>query len=138
MVSLCKLQSLHTLNVSDTDFDHLGLETIVQYLPLLESLDISSTRVDDITPLKKCKDRLKTLTMYNLQITSCGNLISVLQELNELRHLDISEERILSQPFEKMEVTWLLKAVSGMPHLVSLDISGVDRKFNVIQMLKCK
>lgn len=121
-MALNKLQSLQTLNVSDTELNRHGLETIVKDLPLLENLDISCTRVDDISPLKKCKDRLKVLNMYNVHITGCGNLISVLREMHELRHLDISGERL--HAFEKLEITCLLKDVNCMPHLISLDISG--------------
>ncbi|XP_012283903.1 protein zyg-11 homolog B [Orussus abietinus] len=129
VVALSKLRALQTLNVSGTEFNRHGLEIVVEDLPLLENLDISCTRVDDITPLKKCKDRLKTLTMFNLKI-ACANSMSVLLELNELRILDISDERD-SYAFEmfapvRSKITDLLKAAHCMPHLFSLDISGKD------------
>lgn len=129
-LALSKLRALHTLNVSGTEFNRHGLEIVVEDLPLLENLDISCTRVDDITPLKKCKDRLKSLSMYNLKISGYGNLKSVLLELNELRNLDISDERD-SYTFEmfapvRSKVTDLLRAIHCMPHLASLDISGKD------------
>ncbi|XP_015602670.1 protein zyg-11 homolog B isoform X3 [Cephus cinctus] len=128
VVALNKLRALQTLNVSGTEFNRHGLEIVVEDLPLLENLDISCTRVDDITPLRKCKDRLKSLSMYNLKISGCGNLISVLLELNELRSLDISDEKD-SYAFEmfapvRSKITDLLRAVNCMPHLASLDISG--------------
>lgn len=128
VVTLSKLRALHTLNVSGTEFNKHGLDIVVEDLPLLESLDISCTRVDDITPLRKCKDRLKTLNMYNLKISGCGNLISVLLELNELRHLDISDEKD-AHAFEvfapaRPKITDFLKAVHCMPHLTTLDLSG--------------
>ena len=127
-LALSKLRGLHTLNVSGTEFNKHGLEIVVEDLPYLESLDISCTRVDDITPLKKCKHRLKTLSMYNLKISGYGNLKSVLVELNELRNLDISDERD-SYTFDmfapaRSKITDLLKTVKCMPHLISLDISG--------------
>ncbi|KAF7993187.1 hypothetical protein HCN44_006247 [Aphidius gifuensis] len=129
-LALSKLRALHTLNVSGTEFNRHGLEIVVEDLPFLENLDISCTRVDDITPLKKCKDRLKSLSMYNLKISGYGNLKSVLLELNELRNLDISDERD-SYTFEmfapvRSKVTDLLRAIHCMPHLASLDISGKD------------
>ena len=128
LVALSNLRALQTLNVSGTEFNRHGLDIVVEDLPLLESLDISCTQVDDITPLKKCKDRLKTLIMYNVKISACGNVISVLLKLNELRNLDISDDRD-SYVFEmfapvRSKITDLLKAVHCMPHLISLDISG--------------
>ncbi|XP_034180534.1 protein zyg-11 homolog B isoform X1 [Osmia lignaria lignaria] len=129
VVTLSKLRALHTLNVSETEFNKHGLEIVVEDLPLLESLDISCTKVDDITPLKKCKNRLKTLNMYNLKINESANLISVLLELNELRNLDISDERDMHALNSvlgpaKPKITDFLKAVHCMPYLTSLDLSG--------------
>lgn len=130
VVTLSKLRALHTLNVSGTEFNKHGLDIVVEDLPLLESLDISCTRVDDITPLRKCKDRLKTLNMYNLKISGCGNLIPVLLELNELRHLDISDEKD-THAFEvfapaRPKITDFLRTLDCMPHLTTLDLSGKD------------
>ncbi|XP_066589972.1 protein zyg-11 homolog B-like [Prorops nasuta] len=130
VVALSKLRSLHTLNVSGTEFNRHGLEIVVEDLPLLENLDISCTKVDDITPLKKCKDRLKTLTMYNLKIGENENFISVLLELNQIRNLDISDEKY-THAFEmfaptKPKIADFLKAVETMPYLIYLDLSGKD------------
>ncbi|CAK9803538.1 Protein zyg-11 homolog B [Anthophora plagiata] len=129
IVTLSKLRALHTLNVSGTEFNKHGLEIVVEDLPLLESLDISCTKVDDITPLKKCKNRLKTLNMYNLKIDESANLISVLLELNELRNLDISDEKNMHALNSvlgpaKPKITDFLKAVHCMPYLTNLDLSG--------------
>ncbi|XP_043479584.1 protein zyg-11 homolog B-like [Leptopilina heterotoma] len=130
LVALSNLRALKTLNVSGTEFNRHGLDIVVEDLPLLESLDISCTQVDDITPLRKCKDRLKTLIMYNVKISTCGHVVSVLLILNELRNLDISDDRD-SYVFEmfapvRSKITDFLKAVHCMPHLTSLDISGKD------------
>ncbi|CAG5084820.1 Similar to Zyg11b: Protein zyg-11 homolog B (Mus musculus) [Cotesia congregata] len=129
-MALSKLRALHTLNVSGTEFNKHGLEIIVEDLPLLESLDISDTRVDDITPLKRCKNRLKSLAMYKLRITGYGNLKTVFSELDSLRNLDISDEQD-SNSFEmfapiRSKITDLLRAVNCMPYLTRLDISGKD------------
>jgi len=69
VVALSKLRSLQSLNVSGTEFNRHGLEIVAEDLPQLECLDISNTGVDDITPLRKCRDRLKSLTMYNLKVS---------------------------------------------------------------------
>ncbi|XP_017762696.1 PREDICTED: protein zyg-11 homolog B-like [Eufriesea mexicana] len=129
VTTLCKLRSLHTLDVSGTEFNKHGLEIVVEDLPLLESLDISCTKIGDIEPLTKCKNRLKTLHMYNLKINEEADIISVLLELNELRNLDISDEKhthalncVLKS--EKPKITDFLKAVHCMPYLTSLDLSG--------------
>ncbi|XP_018375789.1 PREDICTED: protein zyg-11 homolog B-like isoform X3 [Trachymyrmex cornetzi] len=65
IATLNKLKALHTLNVSGTEFNKHGLDIVVEDLPLLESLDISCTRVDDITPLKKCKDDINPKDLKN-------------------------------------------------------------------------
>ena len=70
VIGLSKLRSLRTLNVAETEMNKHGLEILIEDLPLLENLDISSTLVDDLSPLKKCKDRLKSLSMYNLKVSS--------------------------------------------------------------------
>ncbi|KAG7188107.1 hypothetical protein KM043_015956 [Ampulex compressa] len=130
VVTLSKLRALHTLNVSGTEFNKHGLDIVVEDLPLLENLDISSTRVDDIRPLKKCKHRLRILKMYNLKIHRSDNLITVLLELNELRNLDISDERDAHalEVFAptRPKITNFLKALYCMPYLTSLDLSGKD------------
>ncbi|XP_076242174.1 protein zyg-11 homolog B isoform X3 [Calliopsis andreniformis] len=95
VVTLSKLRALHTLNVSGTEFNKHGLEIVVEDLPLLESLDISSTKVDDITPLKKYISDEKDLHALN----------SVLGPA-------------------KPKITDFLKAVRCMPYLASLDLSG--------------
>ncbi|XP_015429427.1 PREDICTED: protein zyg-11 homolog [Dufourea novaeangliae] len=129
VVTLSKLRALNTLNVSGTEFNKHGLEIVVEDLPLLENLDISCTKVDDITPLKKCKNRLKTLNMYNLKINESANLISVLLKLNKLRNLDISDEKDMHAVNSvlgpaKPKITDFLKAVHCMPYLTNLDLSG--------------
>ncbi|XP_076622675.1 protein zyg-11 homolog B isoform X2 [Colletes latitarsis] len=128
VVTLSKLRALSTLNVSGTEFNKHGLEIVVEDLPLLESLDISCTNVDDVTPLKKCKNRLKSLSMYNLKINESSNLISVLLELNELRNLDISDEKDMYSLNSvlgpaKPKIGDFLKAVHCMPYLSNLDLS---------------
>ncbi|XP_043248975.1 protein zyg-11 homolog B-like isoform X1 [Colletes gigas] len=128
VVTLSKLRALSTLNVSGTEFNKHGLEIVVEDLPLLESLDISCTSVDDLTPLKKCKNRLKSLSMYNLKINESSKLISVLLELNELRNLDISDERDMHSRYYVLgpvrpKIGEFLKAVHCMPYLSNLDLS---------------
>ena len=130
VVSLSKLKNLQSLNVSNTEFNRHGLEIIVEDLPALEVLDISRTPIDDLTPLKKCKKRLKYLSMYNLRASHKEDLVSVLSELFSLRYLDVSDDYSI-QPFgsfepTKFKVEDLLSQTECMPHLASLDMSGKE------------
>ncbi len=130
VISLSKLGNLQSLNVSNTEFNQHGLEVIAQDLPLLESLDISRTPVSDLSPLRKCKERLKFLSLFNLSSSHSDDFVSVLCELEQLRHLDVSDE-FFTQPLvtmqpTKLNVCELLEQVDALPHLTSLDISGKD------------
>ena len=59
---------IQTLNVSRTEFSKNSLELVVDDLPNLESLNISCTHVTDISALKKCKDKLKSLSMSGIKV----------------------------------------------------------------------
>ena len=131
VVGLAKLRSLRSLDVSHTDINHNGLEIIIEDLPLLQSLNISATRVKDLAPLRKCKNRIKSLSMYNLKSVSGGNeeFIPILCEMNQLVKLDISEDRetpvdVLST--SQNSTVGILKRPDLFPYLKYLDISGKD------------
>lgn len=135
VVGLAKLRNLKHLDVSHTDINHHGLEIIVEDLPNLVSLNISSTRVRDLLPLRKCKTRLRYLSMYNLRPGSSGehhprsDFNSVLLELNLLIKLDISDDR--DSPVDNLNrgshsVGPLLKRPDLLPDLRYLDISGKE------------
>ncbi|KAM7287261.1 protein zyg-11 homolog B [Ixodes scapularis] len=129
VVALSKLRSLTTLNVSNTEFNRHGLDIVATDLPLLEVLDISATRIKDISPLVRCRDRLKSLSMYNLKSLSCEEVVPVLCQLQNLHHLDVSDDH--DHPLDLLhplrhDVSWLLKDPDRFPHLVSLDLSGKD------------
>lgn len=64
------------MNVSHTDFNTHGLDIVCDDLPHIESLDISCTSVDDISPLRRCKDRLKSLKLYNLKVSPFFSMTS--------------------------------------------------------------
>ncbi len=131
MVGLAKLQSLQVLDVSHTEFNHHGLEIVVEDLPCLRCLNISATRVRDLTPLRKCKDRLRSLSMYNLRSSSggCEEFVPILTELNLLIYLDISDDR--DNPLDMLTplqdcTTQILKQPQCFTRLTSLDLSGKD------------
>lgn len=130
VVSLSKLRNLQSLNVSDTEFNKHGLEIIVEDLPSLENLDISRTPIDDLSPLRKCKKRLKYLSMYYLRASHKEDLVEILCELTNLRHLDVSED-CSAQPFStigtvKFKIDELLGRRGALPYLTSFDMSGKE------------
>ena len=140
MVSLSKLKSLQTLNVSNTEFNKHGLEIVASDLPALENLDISGTPVNDLSPLKKCKGRLKSLAMYNLRASDTEDVVPVLCELHNLRHLDVSDDTSTMNTFPnpgyvKFCVADLLSKTRCLPNLTSLDISGKDGV--TYELLRC-
>lgn len=128
VVGLSKLKNLQTLNVSYTDFNTHALEIVIQDLPSLESLDISNTSVHDISALKPTKRRLKYLSMYNVKAAQGEEFVSVISEMENLRHLDISEDGTVSSALADLgrhrDILDLLCCEDALPRLESLDISG--------------
>lgn len=130
IVSLTKLRNLQSLNVSNTEFNRHGLDIIAEDLPNLEKLDISGTLINDISPLRKLKDRLRSLSMYNLRASHTEEVVPVLCELTKLCQLDVSDDMSM-QPFVnfqpvKFRIRDLLMRESDLPELRSLDISGKE------------
>lgn len=125
---LSKLPALTSLNVSGTEFNKQSLEIIMTELGQLEQLDMSKTKVTDISSLVKAKDRLKSLSMAELGLSERAS--EVLVQLDQLRHLDISDnhdERLLESLIlnsSKFKVAHVLCHYDSLPNLVSLDISG--------------
>merc|ERR1719193_1549766 len=134
VVALAKLRNLQVLNVSNTEFSKASLDLVVEDLPLLETLDISQTKVNDITPLRKCKDRLKSLSLYGCKLpaSTSDSVVSVLGDLTELVHLDISDDKDDHPPFDilapgaKFKISTLLQKINTLPNLHSFDISGKE------------
>jgi hypothetical protein len=131
VMALSKLHNLTSLNVSGSEFNKTSLEMVIEDLPFLDTLDISNTKVTEITALKKAKNRLKYLAMYGLKLpgnnTASELTINVLIELDQLRHLDVSDDND-PHPFEeiagRIRVSDFLVHNTALPHLNSLDISG--------------
>ena len=104
VVALSKLRNLTSLNVSGTEFNKTSLDMIMDDLPLLENLDISNTKVRDISALVKAKDGLKRLSIAELRLQgSSSSHIEVLVQLGELMHLDISDsDKTDNHPFQAL------------------------------------
>lgn len=126
------LRGLRTLKLAHTDLSDAALADVCS-LPHLESLDISSSGVSDLTPLLDCKNTLRYLTAHRLRRldTPPSGLMFVLRQLGALRHLDLSDD--LAEGDGGGEdvneaVRQLLEAGPDvLPSLVSLDISGQKR-----------
>ncbi|GAB6022081.1 hypothetical protein CHUAL_006224 [Chamberlinius hualienensis] len=134
-IPLAKMKCLRSINVSGTDFNQHCLDIITGELPLVESLDISSTKVTDLRPLLRLSKRLVRLNLYNLQHCSCEELATVLSQLKLLRQLDISDDDQNSafQVFSpaRFKIKRLITPVGCdvaivFPNLEYLDISGKD------------
>ena len=127
IVSLCALRNLHSLDVSQTNFNENMLKIIVDDLPLLESIDISSTQVRDVTSLSQCRSRLRRLLMYNVRLSDSSS-VDVLRSLSALRVLDISHDLnpYTSHQMSSITAESILLEGSEFHDLVSLDISGTQ------------
>ncbi|XP_017830240.2 protein zyg-11 homolog A isoform X11 [Callithrix jacchus] len=116
-----QLTGLCVLSVFNVCFHTEDLANVSQ-LPRLESLDISSTLVTDISALLTCKDRLKSLTMHYLKCLTMTKpqILAVIRQLKCLLHLDISDHKQLKSHL----AFHLLQQKDILPNIVSLDISG--------------
>ncbi|XP_076134640.1 protein zyg-11 homolog [Alosa pseudoharengus] len=115
------LQGLRSLSVAHVDFYDSGLADVCT-LPRLESLDISSTSVTNLTPLLGLRARLRYLTMHQLKRLemTTAQLLAVLSQLDGLQHLDISDDKQFTSDVARQ----LLEKPGILPALVSLDVSG--------------
>lgn len=127
------LRGLRTLSLANTDLLDVVLEDICS-LPQLETLDISCTAVTKLTALVDCKSTLKSLIAHQLRQLdmSPARLLSVLSQLQALRHLDFSDDHFTVDDSDGKDgdetVRQLLEgSPQVLPSLVSLDISGWRR-----------
>ncbi|KAG1933660.1 protein zyg-11 homolog isoform X1 [Pimephales promelas] len=121
--SFSMLRGLKKLSLAWTDLEDRGLEDICA-MAMLESLDISGTNVTDLRPLLNCESRLRSLTVHGLQKLEMptSSLILVLSKLQLLRHLDISNDKLVMDGDNLVQQ--LLERPEILLHLVSLDVSG--------------
>ncbi|MGH0170963.1 UNVERIFIED_CONTAM: hypothetical protein FKN15_070120 [Acipenser sinensis] len=72
----------------------VDVETLLRPLSSLTSLDLSGIKLCKATFLTQWKDRLSSLVLYNMDLSE--EHIQTIAELIQLRHLDISRDRLLS------------------------------------------
>ncbi|KAM7542269.1 hypothetical protein Aperf_G00000006543 [Anoplocephala perfoliata] len=71
--ALGRLTNLRVLNISGTDFTSEGLQRLVEVLPHLHSLDISKTRIDNISCLRDFIQNHPNLKIFGLAgLDYCG------------------------------------------------------------------
>jgi hypothetical protein len=58
-------------------------DLVVEDLPYLENLNISCTKVNDISALRKCRERLKYLSMFGLKFPAASGEAIVSSHLLE-------------------------------------------------------
>ena len=136
VLELTKLKCLTSLNVSGTNFNRKSLELVVEDLKQLEYIDISCTKVSDITSLKKLQNQLKGLFLYGINFSPSPDILSetveILSNMQELRQLDISDAKSVNHPFDILNsnqgripvIPFLTSAMQKLPYLTSLDLSG--------------
>lgn len=82
--------SLTRLNVSFTGFNNHSLDIICQDLPLIEFLDISGTKVNELGPLTRLASTLRALYMYHMRASLNDDIVPIVCALPKLTHLDLS------------------------------------------------
>jgi len=134
IVELLKLKNLQVLNVSNTEFNNASLKQVVEDLAFIDHLDLSGSKVTDITALRKCKTRLRSLSLYGCKLPAAttDTVVGVLADLAELRNLDISDDKEEHAPFDmlspgaRFRVASLLQKTAVLPKLQHFDISGKE------------
>ncbi|CAG2103128.1 unnamed protein product [Medioppia subpectinata] len=130
VIGLAKLRSLRALDVSHTDFNAHGLEIVVDDLPLIQSLNISATRVKDISALRRYGNRLRALALYNLKCDD--QWMTTIRELPQLALLDVSDDT--DNPLDALSSRKhdFLRPLldTEFARLQSLDISGRGDTFD--------
>ncbi|MBN3286159.1 ZER1 protein, partial [Polyodon spathula] len=102
--------------------EEVDVETLLRPLSSLTSLDLSGIKLCKATFLTQWKDRLSSLVLYNMDLSE--EHIQTVTQLIQLRHLDISRDRVLSYYKFKLTRKVLSIIVQSLVNLVSLDISG--------------
>lgn len=121
VVALSKLRNLQILNVSRTEFNKTSLELVVEDLPRLESLNISCSHVNDISALRKCRTRLKVLSMSGLKFplsvseTIVSSKLRVIFFCNKILYIEIFDIYILIFSILRL---WLLCNVYQLYRLI--------------------
>ncbi|RTG85573.1 Zyg-11 protein [Schistosoma bovis] len=125
LVALGRFKNLSVLNASRTELNTQSLQIIADDLLNLRYLNISRTRVTDITPLLNIRDRLNGLIMHRLQLETTEDMAKLLYtvvELNQLRILDISDKP--RNAVGRYDAVDKFCSPEALPFLEHIDLSG--------------
>ncbi|XP_069604144.1 protein zer-1 homolog [Ranitomeya imitator] len=114
-------QNLRFLNLGSIT-KGVDVEMMLRPLMCLKALNLSGIQMNDISFLTQWKNTLVSLVVYNMDLSD--DHIQVIVQLQKLRHLDISRDRLSSYYKFKLTRKVLSSFVRSLEDLVSLDISG--------------
>ncbi|XP_053329038.1 protein zer-1 homolog [Spea bombifrons] len=100
----------------------VDVEMMLRPLQSLKALNLSGIQLNDVSFLTQWRDTLVSLVLYNMDLSE--DHIRVIVQLQKLRHLDISRDRLSSYYKFKLTRKVLSLFVQNLEDLVSLDISG--------------
>lgn len=122
--SLGKFQHLRCLNISGTNLNSKFLAILVKRQSGIKFLDISETKVNNISCLRKLKN-LTGLIMHQLPLDTSSSFetaLAALLKLNELRILDVSHHRLRAS--SRSSAVDVLIESQSLPHLNRFEING--------------
>ncbi|VDL54385.1 unnamed protein product [Hymenolepis diminuta] len=131
ILSLGKFQHLQYLRISGTNLNSKSLDILVNNQSGIRFLDISETKVDNISCLRKMKN-LTGLVMHQLPLDTISGFetaLAALLELNELRILDISHHRLRAS--SRSSAVDILIESQSLPHLKHFEINGNPYCFTI-------
>lgn len=132
IAALGQFQHLRHLNVSNTNLDNDYLYNLVKALRRLEYLDISRTKVTDISCLMELRNNLTSLIIHGLELEnrqSSKVMLLTILDLKELRVLDISNG--LWRTHHRFRAVDQLIESGRFPYLKYFDMSGNPFRLNV-------
>ncbi|VUZ42244.1 unnamed protein product [Hymenolepis diminuta] len=136
ILSLGKFQHLQYLRISGTNLNSKSLDILVNNQSGIRFLDISETKVDNISCLRKMKN-LTGLVMHQLPLDTISGFetaLAALLELNELRILDISHHRLRAS--SRSSAVDILIESQSLPHLKHFEINGNPYCFTITDVSK--
>lgn len=99
-------------------------------MPCIEYLDISGTKVNELSPLMRLADTLKGLFMYHMRASLTDDIVPIINSLHRLTSLDlscdISTKIFADTNLSLFDINYLLAELATNPlvELKYLDVSG--------------
>ncbi|CAH1786643.1 unnamed protein product [Owenia fusiformis] len=121
------LPNLRWLSIHDLSHNAYDMIlTLLKPLTKLTYLDLSGCGVDaELLMGVQSYAHIRSLTLYDVQISNLEDTLIAIGKLKTLRHLDISQGKEQHVLYDEPEQR-LRYIVNALPNLVSLDISGTN------------